>query len=396
MRGATEPEARRPEVDVSLVAGRKAITEFIRLPVDLYREDPFWVAPLEFERRQFLDRRRNPFFAYGDVRLFLARRGERVTGRIAAVRNPRYESFQGKRHGFFGLFECADDVETARALFDAVGRWLGGFGLETLLGPMSFSTNDECGTLISGFDSAPTVLMPHNPPYYSRLYTRCEFAKAMDLWTWRRDVTAPPHFLLDQAERASRAHDIVVRPADLRRLDAELSLIMGIYNSAWQANWGAVPLTPAEATHLAGRLRPVLRTELVLIAECGGVPAAFLLVVPDANEALAAARGRLTHWGLPIGLARLTRAARHIEGLRVIGFGVLEEYRRLGLDAVLLAQAWRNALRLGYQRAEGSWVLEENVRLNRMADMLGAERHKTYRIYQRPLVDTPAPAKGRW
>lgn len=384
-------------VRVVPVGGHKEITEFIRFPRFLYRGDPCWVPPLEWERRRFLDRRHNPFFQYGEVCLFLARRGTETVGRIAAVRNPRYAEFQGEPHGFFGLFECVDDVTTAQALFDAVAGWLSrSGGPDTMLGPVSFSTNDECGMLVSGFGSPPTVMMPYNPPYYPRLMAACGFTKAKDLWAWCLDITDPPRFLLEQADRALRENTVNVRQVNLRDLSREVPRIMDIYNAAWERNWGSVPVNGPEASYLAARLRPVLRPELALIGEVAGVPAAFLLVVPDVNEALMAARGRLSGCGLPLGLVRLLRAVRRIEGLRLLGLGALEEHRRLGLDAVLCAQAWRAARRMGYRRAEISWVLEDNIKVNRMAEMVGARRHKVYRIYGRPLVSRPPRTPGRW
>ncbi|MGI5341478.1 N-acetyltransferase family protein [Streptomyces sp. CA-181903] len=384
---------------MSVVSGRRAVTAFLRFPYDVYRDNACWVPPLEWERRRFLSPRTNPFFRYGQVRLFLAHRGPRITGRIAAVRNPRYERFHRSRHGFFGLFECADDPESARALVGAVTEWLRTFGLDTVFGPVNFSLNDECGMLLSGFDSPPAVMMPYNPPYYPRLMSSCGFTKAKDLWAWRFEGDAvPPEFLDARSEETSVSENVVVRTVDLRVLHRELPVIADVYNAAWQENWGMVPLTAEELDFQAAQLKHVARSELILVAEVGGIPAGFLLAVPNVNEALAAAGGRLTVNGVPVGLVRLLRAARHIQGVRVIGFGVRPEYRRLGLDAALLLRFWRTASGMGYRWAECSWTLEDNARVNQLCSALGGERYKTYRIYQRPLTaGPPGPVReGRW
>ncbi|MFF3553670.1 N-acetyltransferase [Streptomyces tsukubensis] len=383
-------------VAVSPVSGRRGKTEFIRLPYHLYRGDPYWIPPLEYERRQFLSSRHNPFFRYGEVGLFLARRGPRIVGRIAAVRNSRYEEFQGKRHGFFGLFECENDPEAARALFDEASKWLLRFGLESMLGPVSFSLNDECGTLVSGFDHRPMVMMSYNPPYHDRLMNSCGFSKAKDLWAWKFSVEEPPTFLLEQAEQARARSGVTVRTLELQNMKTELPRMIDVYNSAWKDNWGFVPMTGEEVERHADRLRRVIEPELVLTAEVDGVPAAFLLALPDANEAVAAAQGRLTRWGVPIGLLRMLRAAGRIEGMRMAAFGVAPGYRRLGLDALLYTEAWQAARRLGYRRAELSWTLEDNAVINRVTSAMGGERYKTYRIYQRPLGSVPPAPAGRW
>lgn len=171
-------------VTVTLVEGRADTTAFIRLPYAIYREDPLWVAPLEREQRALLDPARSPFHRVGTVRLFLARRDGVVVGRIAAITDPRFNERHDARCGQFGLFECVDDIEAAAALFNAAAGRLRERGLDRMLGPLSFSTNHECGLLVDGFDRPPTMMMPHNPAYYPQLFTHCGFTKAKDLLSW--------------------------------------------------------------------------------------------------------------------------------------------------------------------------------------------------------------------
>ncbi|MFI8180279.1 N-acetyltransferase [Actinacidiphila glaucinigra] len=373
-------------VTVTPVDDRAATTAFVRLPYALHRDDPYWVAPLEREMRAFLDPRRNPFFDTAEARLFLARRGRRTVGRIAAVADPRFQERHDFTCGHFGLFECADDLEAAGALFDAAAAWLAGRGLTRMLGPLSFSVNDECGVLVDGFDGPPSVGIPYNPPYYADLLTGCGFGKAKDLLSWLVPMPPdgePPAAIARVAARTLADPAVRVRPLDRDRYEDDMAAIRDIYNDAWAENYASVPLTDAEFLHMAAQLKSVVHPELVRIAEVDGEPAAFTLWVPDVNQALRAARGRLTTWGLPIGMLRISRAMGRITRVRGGTSGVRKEHRSRGLVAVLLADAQRAAFRLGYTETDLSWILEDNRGSNRHAQAMGGVHFRTHRLYER-------------
>ncbi|MCP2261479.1 hypothetical protein LX15_005205 [Streptoalloteichus tenebrarius] len=377
---------REGAVVVEPVRGRRDLTAFVRFPYRLHRDDVDWVPPWERERRAFLDRRRNPFFDYGDVELYLARRGGEVVGRVAAVDNPRHNDFHGTRHGFFGLFDCVDDVEVAGALFAAAAGWLRRRGLDAVLGPTDFSTNRECGLLVDGFGSPPAILMPHNPPYYPALLEACGFAKAKDLWAWDLDVARGlPERTARVADAVLRRAGVSVRPVDLGDFAGEVERVRELYNASWARNWGFVPMTDREFRCLAAELRRVVRPELALVAEVGGEPVGFGLSLPDMNQALRAVGGRLGRYGSPGAWLRLWRAARRVRRVRILALGVREGYRGRGVDVALTVGMVRAARRLGYTDGEVSWTLEDNRAANRVAEYLGATRSRTYRIYQRPL-----------
>jgi GNAT superfamily N-acetyltransferase len=373
-------------VTVSPVQGSADKTAFIRLPYSLYRGDANWVPPLEMERRDFLDPRKNPFLEFGEVALFLARRGKDVVGRIAAVKDPRFNEFQGTNHGFFGLFECVNEPGVARALLDAASQWLKAQGFTTVLGPMNFSGNQELGLLVDGFGTPPALMTTYNPPYYAQLLEACGFTKAKDLWSFELSASAePPEKVVRIAEKIRQREGITVRPADMKHFAEEVVRLKEIYNSAWEKNWGFVPMTEREFDHLAREMKQILRPELVLVAEVKGEPVAFSITLPDANEAIKAAGGRLTTFGLPVGLVKMLLAARKIRRLRLITLGIKEGYRRRGIDAILYLDTLRTARRLGYEGGEISWTLEDNHLVNRAIESMGGQRSKTHRIYQRPL-----------
>ncbi|SEG99958.1 hypothetical protein SAMN05444920_114234 [Nonomuraea solani] len=362
------------------VRTRRGLKDFIELPYALHGHDPCFVPPLRGDCRRLLDRRRNPFFGYGDAELFTVHRDGRVAGRVAAVHNPRHNAARQANDGFFGQFTCADDPDAARALFDAAAGWLRARGLATMLGPVNFTTNDECGVLVDGFDTPPAVLMPYNPAYYPPLLEACGLTKTKDLWTW--ELARPPMERMRRITlRAERLHRLTVRPLEIRDFAAEIMRVKHVFDSAWQHNWGFTPMTDAEFTALGRRLRSIADPGLVQLAEVAGEPVAVGLALPDLNQALPAARGRLSHFGLPIGAVRLMLAARRIDRVRAVLFGVVPHMRGRGIEAAVYARTVEAIYAGGYGGAEVGWTLEDNQAINSYLTTTGCTRAKTYRIY---------------
>ncbi|MBN8468248.1 N-acetyltransferase [Corallococcus exiguus] len=383
---SASPTPMTTDVQVTPVRGAADRTAFIRLPYSLYRDDPNWVPPLEMERRDFLDPKKNPFFDYAEVELFLARRGQDVVGRVAAIKNPRHMEFHGTKEGFFGLFECVNDAGVARGLLDAASAWLKARGIDTVLGPANFSSNQDWGLLVEGYESPPALMMPYNPTYYAGLLETCGFTKAKDLFAFElSSATPPPEKVARIAEKIRQREGVTVRPVNLKDFPAEVARIKQIYNAAWEKNWGFIPFTDREFEHMAKEMKAIVRPELVLIAEVKGEPVAFSMTLPDANAAFKAANGRLTTFGLPIGLVKLVLASRKLKRLRLLTLGIKEGYRRRGLDAILYLDTLRTAKELGYSGGEISWTLEDNHLVNRAIESMGGQRSKTYRVFQRPV-----------
>ena len=360
---------------------RRDRRRFVRLPWRIYRDTPAWVPPLEIERMDFIDRRKNAFFRHSDAELYLAEREGEPVGRIAAIENRRHLETYRDGTGFFGFFESIDDPSVARALVAKASDWARARGLARLRGPMSFTINDECGLLLDAFELPPVLLMSYNPPYYRPLLEDLGFRKAQDLWAYRLDAPERVPERLGRLARAGAARGISVRKLDFSRFDEEVALVHRIHSQAWASNWGAVPLTVEEMRALARELKPLADRDLVFLAEDGGEPVGVSVTVPDINQALPAARGRL----LPFGLVRLLLARRRIDAVRVLILGVLPGHRFRGVDAALYARTMEEAIRKGYRWGELSWVLESNPAMNSAAEFLGATRYKTYRIYDLEL-----------
>jgi GNAT superfamily N-acetyltransferase len=355
------------------------LDRFLRVPDVIYRDDPLWVAPLRSELRRVLSND-NPFFEHADAELFIASRGGRVVGRIAAIVDHRHNELRGERTASFGFFECEKDPATARALFTAVERWAARRHMTRLRGPMNPSMNEECGLLIDGFESPPMFMTTYNPRYYVGLIESHGFRKAKDLWAYHLEPTEG-HVarLATFNERARRRMpELVVRPLRRRDFDAEVARMKAIYNASWEDNWGFVPLTDKEFAFMAARLAPLIVEELALIAEIAGEPIGLMLSLPDYNQALKPLHGRL--W--PLGWLKFRRGVRAIRSGRTVLFGVKRAYRSRGIETIMLAQSFRWALERGFGNLEQSWVVEDNTMTHRYLETLGARVYKTYRIYE--------------
>lgn len=376
---------------VAPVAGRGELDRFISLPWRLYSGDPFWIPPLKSQVRALLDPR-HAFYQGGaaERELFLAWRGSRVAGRIVAILNRAHNSFHQDRWGFFGFFECEDDPAAAAALVEAAAQWVRGQGCDTLVGPVNPSTNYECGLLVRGFDAFPRVMMPYNPPRYAELLEGCGLAKVKDVLAFESPVHPGSWARLERVAEKTRRREptLVVRRVDLKRFRKEVAILREIYNAAWERNWGFVPASEAEFTHLAKELKPLVDPHLLQIAFLGEEPVAFLLALPDVNPALAVLNGSMAN---PLRVARAMWVGRRRDALRLITMGVKETYRRRGIEAVLFFAGLRAALERGYRRCEYSWILEDNELALRTVRLMDATLTKIYRLYARPVSPHPAP-----
>lgn len=370
-------------ITVSPVSGKKDLAEFIRFPHGLYRGCPHYVPPLDYERKLFFDPRKNPFYRHAEVGLFLARSEDgRVRGRISAQVDRNYIEFHGEDTGLFGFFDSVDDRDTAGPLFEAAEGFLRARGMKSVLGPMNFTTNDEVGVLVRGFDGPPYILTTYNFPYYDPLVASCGYSKAKDLFAYSsRTPEEVPEFLRRVGGKARKAHPITVRELDMRRFREELALVQKIYNEAWEKNWGFVPMTPEEVAWLAENLKPLVDPSLVMFAYVGGRPAGFFIALPDYNLLLKDMGGKL----LPFGFIRFLLRRRSIPRIRVLILGVIREFRGLGIEAVFIEEIFRKGIARGVSEGEFSWILEDNEAMNRVIRRISPEPYRVWRIYGKPL-----------
>jgi len=357
---------------------------FIRLPARLHAGDPNWVTPLDMERNEALSPKHNPLFAHTDVQLWLAVRDGRDVGRISAQVNR--DATDGVGH--FGMLAAENDAALIRQLFETAEAWLKARGMRESLGPFSLSINEETGLLIKGHDTPPMLMMGHDREYLAGHVEALGYAKAKDVFAYLSDITQPLPASIVNLMKRPLPDTFKLRHMDFKHYRRDIESISAIFNDAWAANWRFEPLTAADTDHLAKAMRPILNEKLVWFVDVDGEPAGFGVCLPNINEAIADLDGKL----LPFGWAKLLwrLKVKGVKSARVPLMGVRRKYATGFVGAVLpflIIDAMRNeARKLGYERAELSWILEDNMPMRRINEGLGSNAYKTYRVYRKALA----------
>jgi GNAT superfamily N-acetyltransferase len=367
------------DIEVKRVTAKYTLKDFIKLPWDIYENDPNWTPPLIHEIKKKLNKKKHPFFKHSSVQFFVAYYKWGPVGRIAAIVDYNHINFHNEQAGFFGMFECLNNYNYAEKLLDEARDWLLRRGMKIMRGPMNLSMNDECGFLLEGFDSPPVFMMPYNPPYYLEFMDKYGMAKAKDLYAYLNEgIVQTPERLDKIAERARSKYNVKVRSMNMKRFRKEVVKIKHIYNKAWEKNWGFVPMTDPEMDYLAAGLKKIVRPELVVFAEIDDRPVGVSITVPNYNEALIHIDGHLH----PINLAKLLIQSKRIKGLRSLIMGMLKEYRSTGIPVLLFMETAKAAKKLGYEWCETSWNLEDNHLINKIDETIGGRLYKKYRVYE--------------
>jgi len=366
---------------------------FVDLPFRLYADDPNWVPPLKNEALGLITPEKNGWFSHAKAQLFLAEEGGRVVGRISAhidtlaLTMPAEQGF-GPGVGQWGLMDAErEDIFTA--LLARAEAWLREQGMTRALGPISMSIWEEPGLLVEGYDHPPTIMMGHAKPEYRQWIEAAGYTTVKQLMTYALDITQefPPIVkrIIQSGEKNPR---IRVRMVDKSKFEEEAAIILGILNDAWSDNWGFVPLTPPEIKDVGVKLKPIVFNDLIRIAELDGRPVAFMITLPDLNEAIKPLNGSL----LPFGWAKLLLWLRapKVRTMRVPLMGVVKELqssRMASQLAFMMIEYIRRASveRYGASRGEIGWILEDNQGMRSIADTLQSGINKVYNIYAKDL-----------
>ena len=371
---------------ITPVAEKSELDQFIRVQNLILGSDPAWIPPLLVERRMHLSAKNNPYFQHARWQAWIAWRGDRPVGRISAQIDTLHLERYGDATGFFGMLDAEDSAETFAALISTAEQWLRKQGMRRVRGPFSLSINEETGLLIDGFDTPPVFMMGHARPYYAERIEQCGYAKAQDMLAYMiaPDFEAPR---IMQRLVAASAQRVRVRPLDRRHFDAEIALLRDIFNDAWAENWGFVPFTEAEFHELGQTLRFLLPENLIQIAEVDGEAAAFIVGLPNINEAIRDLGGQLFPFGWLKMLWRLK--VRFPGSARVPLLGVRQKFQHTRLGPGLAFQvinAVRKELqRHGARQIELSWILEDNAGMRNIIESIGGRAYKRYRVYERQL-----------
>ena len=381
-------------IKVIEVESKKDLDSFINFPHDLYKNDLNYVPELYLGQKELLTK--HPFLEHSEVKLFLTYdETEKIVGRIAAIENKRHNEYNKTQDGFFGFFDCIDNAEVANALFGAVHEWLSKRKLTGIIGPANFSLNETCGLLIEGFDSPPVIMMTYNAPYYQKLIEHVGLRKKVDLVAFRFGESGYDDKsvrLLTQLQERLKRNSIIIRKVDMRNFSAETEKIREVYNKAWDKNTGFVPMTDHEFNHTAKEMKMIVDPDFLQLAEQNGKIVGFALAIPDFNQVFAKIkRGRLLPWGI----FKLLWYKRKVNGIRIILLGVIDGYRKMGIEACLYGRIIEEYRNKNYKYAEASWTLEHNDLINNAILAIKGDPYKKYRLFEGKIINKSDITDGK-
>lgn len=376
------------ELRICRLAIPRQAKQWLAVPRAVYIGDPNFIPQLNLLEKQRINPLKAPFFTFGEAAFFVAYRGTAPVGRITAQVNRRHIELRRDGTGHFGFFDCENDPETARALVDAAAQWLKEQGLSRMMGPFSFSINEECGCLVSGFDSPPAMLMPHGAPWMGKFLEENRFAKVIDLYAYRTKPERLPPRIAQLADRAARFGNVALRHFDMRRYRAEIDLLIDIYNDAWSESWGFVPFSTAEIDSLAHELKPFFRNEYGRFLMIDEKEVGFAVGLPDLNGIIARFGGRL----FPLNWLRLIWSMKRETWRtgRIPFLGVRREWRTTPRGSALVVLLVKDLVEQASTRyrldwAEYSWVRETDSRMVSLGEAIAGPPAKTYRIYAKAI-----------
>lgn len=373
-------------IRIEKVLDKRELKEFIAFPSQLFRDDPNWIEPLHVEREEHLSKK-NPGTDHIEWQAWVAKKQGKVVGRITAQIDSLHRELHGEDTGHFGMIDAVDDPAVFSTLFTVAEEWLRSKGARKITGPFSLNINQESGLLVEGFDTPPSALMTHAKPYYAAQIAQQDYSEGIDLlayWMKRTDLHFSPSLtrMMDQVRKK-----VTVRRLNRKRFREEMQVLREVFNSGWQHNWGFVPFTELEFATMGDQLKFLVPDDMIHIAEVDGVPCAFIVGLPNINEAIADLQGRL----LPFGWAKLLWRLKvsGVRTARVPLMGVRQEYQfsRIGpIIALLLIEALREPFaKRNIDALEMSWILETNTGMRTILERIGAVPYKRYRLYEKTL-----------
>lgn len=368
---------------VEPVKSKKDFKTFINFPWELYKNSPNWIPPLKFELNKRLNFSKNSFFKRGRGVLFLAKKNGLIAGRISVSIDPANMKKEEKREGNFGCFESVDDPEVARALVEHSLNWLKENNVVKVMGPIQFRLEDPYpGFLVEGHEHSPYFMMTYSMPYYPAYFEKLGFEKVMDLYSYEVSRETPmPQSLLEKAIAAEKIPGLNLRNIDMKNLYAEAEIIGDIFNEALSNNWGYVPFSKRHIRQMAKDLKLLADPKLVYIAEVKDRPVGAVINLPNYNDILADLNGSL----FPRGIFRILFKKKKIKSLRGYAMAVRNDYQSSGLGCLMIRESFAQGVKVGYQKGEITWILGSNKSMNRLVEFMGADRSKTYRLYQKQL-----------
>lgn len=372
-------------IQCKVVETRRDQRAFLKLEQHLYRNDPHWIPPIWQTRKELVGFKPHPFYDDAECKAFLVEVDGRTVGRVLAIVNHGHNRLYQEKRGFFGFYECEDDVDASDALLAEACKWLKSKGMTDVRGPVHPSLNYEVGLLVEGFDSPPTFMIPHHLPYYEGLLVHFGFQKTEDLYSYRASVdlldSLDPklQFVIDEA---TRRFNVTCRPISKANLKKDVRVFLEIYNQSLQQTWGYVPMSVAEIDHQAKGLQFLIAPNLTSIAEIDGRPVGAGFALLDFNPIIKKIGGKL----FPFGWFHLLNGKKKLDCVRIISTNVIPEYQKWGLGLVTLSRLTPEVLKHGIKVGEFSWVLESNSLSRGTIERGGVKKSKLHRLYDLPLT----------
>ncbi len=374
------------QIELKKVISKKDIMTFLQFPVDLYKNEPHYIPQLFMEDKKLFDEKKEAFYNKGKVESYLAYQGDKVVGRISCIVNNEHNKLHKDEVGFFGFFDTINNEKVSEALLNKAKEYALANGKDTLRGPMNFSVSHTVGSLIKGFDLDPVLLTPYNFDYYNDLYTKYGFEKAMDFYSYQftkaQGIPEKLARVANAMQERGKFELKFIQKKDLKRVVKEIQVI---YNDAWKENWSFLPLSDDDIAGLASELAPLLEPSLSYMVYDKGLPVGCMITLPNINEVLKGSNGKLLSKGF-LKLVGVVLGLKKVKGVRTIIMGVLESHRRKGVEAILIHKTIVEGQKLGYQEADLSWILENNVMMNRQLEKMDANRYKEHRVYDLKIV----------
>ncbi|WP_373493339.1 hypothetical protein [Aquiflexum sp.] len=368
-------------IEIKTVLTGKEKKEFIGFPYLLHKGNKQWIAPLRINQKELFSEQ-HPFWKVNKKQFFLAFINKKCVGRIAAFTNIDYESYFKTSTGFFGFLEAIDDVRVFIALLSKAEEFLKSLGYKTICGPLNPSIHFELGVLVKGFELPPYFMQTYNKSYYDQYITKYGFIKLKDFFSYKlvtKDFIQTEKMIRVQTF-LQKKYEIKIRTPDLKNFNAEIKIFFELYNNAFVGHWGFSPISWEDFKFLAKDMKMILDKEMILIAEKNQVPIAFLLALPNLNEVLSKIKNGYL---FPFGFLKLLLSKGNIKGVRVITVAIKREWEHLGIGSILYPEIAIRARRQGYENAELSWVVEDNIKMNKISKALGAEVYKCHRLYEK-------------
>jgi hypothetical protein len=363
---------------------RRKIADFLQLPFELYRQTPQWVPPFAYEARNQLNRSKNPYFEHSDALFLIAYDDSRnPLGRLAILDNRNYNQFHNSKTAFFFLFECIDDANTARELFNRGFEWSLSRGLDYMMGPKGFTAMDGQGLLVEGFQHRPAFGVPYNLPYYEKLIQAAGFQTQRDLLSGYIDRSIHfPDRVHRVAEKVARRRGLSITNYTRRsQLRAIVPKIKDLYNAALATMPGNTPLTDSEAQSIANQILWFADPRLIKIVLKDDEPVGFVFSYPDISAAVQRTKGRL----FPFGWVQLLLELRRTKWVTLNGAGIIEEQQGLGSIALLFSQIARDLIASRFEYGDMVQIRSDNEKMLREVEKIGMTFYKRHRLYERFL-----------